>query len=140
MGKEHSDTYIIRSGSYLNTYCPHCEEGLNEDLHVTFSIINTYGEEGTLKLSPYLNVFTKESTVRLPEDVNLRDVLCPKCKKSLILDERRCTKCDSRVAKIHIEAMHHKLDFFFCSKRGCRWHGLDYENITDIVLEDSNEW
>ena len=140
MGNEREDIYIIRSGTYMNTYCPHCEKGLNDDLHLTFTIVNSDGEDGSLKLSPYLNVFTKESTVRLPEDLNLRDIKCPKCGISLIMEDQRCDHCDSRVARILIEAMHHKLDFFFCSKRGCRWHGLDYENITDIVLEDSNEW
>lgn len=130
----------MRSGTYLYSYCPHCEASLNDDNHLIFSIINIEGETGTLKLSPFLNTFTNESTVALPENMSVRDILCPKCEKSLVLDDKRCPECDSRLAGIKINAMHHMLDFFICSKRGCHWHGLEEDDIKKIELEDSEDW
>jgi hypothetical protein len=140
MGSIHRDRYIIRSGSFLKAYCPECEKGLNDNNHIVMTIVNLDGEEGMLKLSPYLNTFTNESTVRLPDSMSVRDLKCSHCDASFIIDSERCPQCESKLARIKIQAMHNRIDFFICSKRGCKWHGLDDQDIKDIVLEDSEEW
>lgn len=104
------------------------------------NIVNLEGEEGTLMLSPYLNTFTNESTVKLPDNMSVRDLRCSKCHSSFIVEDSRCPECNSKLARIKIQAMHNRIDFYICSKKGCHWHGLEDQDIKDIVLEDSEEW
>lgn len=68
------DKEIIESGTFLNSYCPHCNKSLLEDNMLKLKVYN--GKEGFLMLSPYLNVFTTKSTIFLEEDKSLKDVRC----------------------------------------------------------------
>lgn len=129
---------IINSGTFLQTYCPHCKKSLIEDGMLKVKILN--GEEGYLMLSPYLNVFSSKSTVFLPEDKTIKNVTCPHCDKTLISENRECGKCGSPVAKIAVSARTKLLDFYLCTKKGCKWHGLSEEDLFDIRLDDSDEW
>ena len=129
---------IIESGAFLQAYCPHCKKSLIEDEMLKVKISN--GESGYLMLSPYLNVFTSKSTVFLPEDKIIKNVSCPHCKKSLISEKKKCEKCESPVAKIEISARTKLLDFYICTKKGCKWHGLSEDDLYDIRLDDSDEW
>ena len=43
-------------------------------------------------------------------------------------------------ARIALNVRNKMLDFYICSKKGCRWHGLNQEDINEIRLEDSMEW
>lgn len=128
---------IIKSGTFLQAYCPHCRKSLIEDNMLKLKITN--GKTGYLMLSPYLNVFTSKSSIFLPEDKIIRDIICPHCNKSLIVDDVKCEKCGSPVAKISISARTKFIDFYICTKKGCRWHGLKDEDYNDIILEDSVE-
>lgn len=129
---------IIESGSFLQAYCPHCNKSLIEDEQLKLKIKND--EEGYIMLSPYLNVFTTKSTIYLPEDKIVDDLQCFHCEKSLIKDEKKCEKCGSATAKIAVSARTKLLDFYICTKKGCKWHGLCEEDYYDIRLEDSLEW
>jgi rRNA maturation endonuclease Nob1 len=57
-----------------------------------------------------------------------------------MLDDKNCEKCGSPVAMIAISARSKLIDFYICSKKGCRWHGLSEDDIEEIKLEDSLEW
>ncbi len=129
---------IIESGTFLQTYCPHCKKSLLEDGMLKVKILN--GESGFLMLSPYLNVFSSKSTVFLPEDKTIENVSCPHCDKTLISKDKECGKCGSPVAKIAVSARTKLLDFYLCTKKGCKWHGLSEEDLFDIRLDDSDEW
>ena len=48
---------LIKSGTFLRIYCPHCKKSLIEKNSVLFKIVNQNEEKGYLMLSPYLNVF-----------------------------------------------------------------------------------
>jgi len=87
-----------------------------------------------------LNVFSSKSTIFLPEDKTIKNVSCPHCDKSLISDNKKCKKCSSPVAKISISARTKLLDFYLCTKKGCKWHGLSEEDINNIRIDDSDEW
>jgi len=91
-------------------------------------------------LSPYMNVFTSESTVYLQEDKPVTDISCPHCSTSLISVNKACEECGSPIAKIFISARTKMINFYLCSKKGCKWHGLSDEDLQDIKLEDSLEW
>ncbi len=131
---------IIESGTYLHTYCPHCKKSLIEKGLMKLKVVNPDKESGFVFLSPYLNVFTSRSTVFLPEDKVVDDILCAHCNTSLIDSEGICEECGSPSARILISARTKMIDFYVCSKKGCRWHGLDKNDLRDIDIEDSLEW
>jgi len=131
-------TEIIESGTFLQTYCPHCSKSLIEDEMLKVKISN--GEEGYLLLSPYLNVFSSKSTIFLSEDKAVKDLKCFHCDVSLLETDKSCKKCNSPIAKISVSARTKLIDFYICTKKGCKWHGLNQEDLYDIRLEDSLEW
>jgi uncharacterized protein (UPF0212 family)/uncharacterized protein YbaR (Trm112 family) len=130
---------IIASGTHLLTYCPHCNKGLETNDQIKLIIVNDKGETGYIMLSPYMNVFTSKSTIFLPEDKVIKDLICPHCNKSLKVD-KKCGLCSSDVAGIKVSARTKFLDFYLCTRKGCRWHGLSDDDLYDIKMEDSLEW
>jgi ssDNA-binding Zn-finger/Zn-ribbon topoisomerase 1 len=129
---------IIETGTFLHAYCPHCRKSLIDGDMLKLKIRND--EEGILILSPYLNVFSSKSTVFLPEDRVVEELSCPHCDHSLIRRDRSCDKCGSPVAMISVSARTKLIDFFICTKKGCRWHGLSENDLYEIRLEGSMEW
>ncbi len=131
-------TEVLETGTFLQSYCPHCRKSLIENEMLKLRITN--GDEGVLLLSPYLNVFTTKSTIFLPEEKIIKDIKCFHCGQSLISKEKSCAKCHSPAARISISARTKLIDFFICTKKGCRWHGLNENDLNEIRLEDSIEW
>ena len=129
---------ILESGAFLHGYCPSCKKSLLDEDMLKLKITNE--EEGILMLSPYLNVFTSKSTIFLPEDKVVNDLSCWHCDKSLIDEHQNCEKCGSPVARISVTARTKLIDFYLCTKKGCRWHGMSKDDLFDIRLEDSLEW
>jgi uncharacterized protein YbaR (Trm112 family) len=82
------DVKYLKFKTYLNTYCPHCRNTFNyerkDEKYIIFKTVYK-GQEAELKLSPYLDVFDVESSVPIDENDSLDDLICPKCKKSLIV-------------------------------------------------------
>ncbi|MCD4695134.1 MAG: class I tRNA ligase family protein [Bacteroidales bacterium] len=136
--KKNESDEIIESGTFLQSYCPFCRKSLIENNMLKLKIIN--GEEGYLLLSPYLNSFTSKSTIFLPEDKTVSDVKCFHCDASLVETEKNCGSCGSPIAKINVSTSAKLIDFYMCTKKGCRWHGLSEEDLYSIKLEESDEW
>ena len=136
--QEDAQQEIIESGAFLHSYCPHCHKSLIENDLLKLKIRK--GDEGILMLSPYLNVFSSKSTIYLPEEQPVEDVLCWHCNKSLIPSDKQCGKCGSKAAMINVGARTKLIDFYICTKKGCRWHGLSEDDMNNIKLEDSMEW
>jgi len=137
--EEEERTELIRSGTFLHTYCPSCKKSLIEEGSVKLKITKD-GEEGFIMLSPYLNIFTSRSTIRLAEDQTLSDVRCIHCDQSLEVLDEVCGECGSRVARVLVGATSRLMDFYICERKGCTWHGLSHEDMNDIRLEQSLEW
>jgi ssDNA-binding Zn-finger/Zn-ribbon topoisomerase 1 len=131
---------IMASGSFLQSYCPHCRRSLIDCSSLAFTVIGGDGREGALLLSPYLNVFTNKSTIEIPHGEEVKDLQCPHCRHSLIAEGDKCDRCGSRTAKITLGAMHKLISFFICLRKGCTWHGLSDDDTKLIMLEDSKEW
>ncbi|MCF8368334.1 MAG: hypothetical protein K9G76_04770 [Bacteroidales bacterium] len=136
--KKDESEEIIESGTFLQSYCPHCRKSLIENDMLKLKIIN--GEEGYLLLSPYLNSFTSKSTIYLPEEKAVSDIKCFHCNTSLVETEKSCGSCKSPIARIHVSASTKLINFYICTKKGCRWHGLSEEDLYSIKLEESDEW
>lgn len=132
------NTEIIETGTSLQAYCPHCHKSLIDNNMLRLKISNN--EEGDLYLSPYLNVFTSKSTIFLPENTVAKDLQCFHCNHTLIAADKSCGKCGSPTARIFITARTKFIDFYICTKKGCRWHGLNEDDLFEIRLEDSTEW
>lgn len=132
---------IIESGTFLNSYCPHCKKSLIDHNMLKLKILDyDKKESGYVMLSPYLNVYSTKSTIFLKENKPVGDIKCFHCDKSLIVEDKSCELCNSSIAKISIGARTRLIDFYICSKKGCKWHGLSKDDLYDIKLEDSMEW
>jgi len=134
------DKEIIKTGSFLSSYCPHCRKSLIDGRMIKLKVENEYGEKGFLLLSPYLNVFTHKSTVKLPEKNPIKSIRCIHCDEQLFVHNKHCPVCNSEIAKIQVAAMTKMIDFYICSQKGCTWHGLSDDDIQSIVLEDCKDW
>jgi len=134
------DKEILETGTFLFAYCPHCKRSLIENDMLKLKIVNENNEVGFVLLSPFLNVFSSKSTVFLTEGKPVGDMQCFHCNESIMLTDKTCEECGSSVAKISISARSKLIDFYICSKKGCRWHGLSEDDINEIKLEDSLEW
>jgi len=137
--EENKSLEILKSGIFLMSYCPNCRKSLI-DHNLLKLKINTSGNSGILLLSPFMNVFTSESTIFLQEDKPVTNISCPHCDTSLISTEKTCEFCGSPVARIFVSARTKMINFYICSKKGCKWHGVSDEDLQDIKLEDSLEW
>jgi len=137
--EEEEQIELMRSGTFLMTYCPHCKKSLIEENSIKLKV-NRGDKTGYLMLSPYLNIFTSRSTIRLPEDKFIGDIKCIHCDGSLMMKEKACEECGSKTARVVVGATRRLVDFYICSKKGCTWHGLSKEDMDDIRLEESLEW
>lgn len=137
--EEEKDIELMRSGTFLKSYCPHCKKSLIEDNSIKLKV-DRGGKQGFLMLSPYLNIFTSRSTIRLPEDELIGNIMCPHCDHSLVILGEVCGECSSEVARIVVGATSRLVDFYICARKGCTWHGLSREDMDDIRLEESLEW
>lgn len=132
------DVKYLKFKTYLNTYCPNCHQSFNvekKDLkQVIFKAVYK-GQEIDLILSPYLDVFDKDSSVPVQSGEVLDDVICPFCKKSLVSKETTCGECGLPVAGVIISALSKLIPFFICLKKDCEWHGLTKADERKIKLK-----
>jgi ssDNA-binding Zn-finger/Zn-ribbon topoisomerase 1 len=137
---ERKNKEIIASGTYLAFSCPHCGHNLNESNTTVLTVVTREGQVGKLMLSPYLNVFTHQSTEEIPLGEEVQDLQCPHCRKSFMESGKVCEECGARIAKLAVIAINHAITFYICMKKGCTWHGISDEDTMLIALEDSMEW
>jgi len=131
----------IKRDTYLNCWCPSCGEGLNEDGKAVFRIVNQRGEEGVSRVSPYLNILDRESTIQVDDDEELADVYCPHCNVSLIEPNQICKQDKCKMVNFHISVQDSiKLSIIICVRRSCRWYTMSEEDNERLILRDSHEW
>jgi DNA-directed RNA polymerase subunit RPC12/RpoP len=131
----------INKDTYLTCWCPHCGKGLNEDGKAVFRIENNAGDIGISKVSPYLNVLDRESTIHVEDDEELADVRCPHCDVSFIEPDHVCKQDKCKMIKFHISVSNSiKLLITLCVRRTCRWYTMSEEDNERLILRDSNEW
>jgi len=132
------DIKYLKFKTYLNTYCPHCRNTFNyerkEDKHLVFKG-KFKGEIFDLQLSAYLDVFDTKSSIPLEEGDILEDLICPRCKKSLVVEHIHCKECGSQAAEVIITAFSKLIPFYMCLKHGCTWHGLSKADESKIKLK-----
>jgi hypothetical protein len=131
----------IKKDTYLNCWCPKCGTSLNEDGKAVFRIVNKAGDEGISRVSPYLNILDRESTIQVDNDEELEDVRCPHCDASLIAPQMLCKKDKCKMVEFHISVSDSsKLLITLCVRRTCRWYKMSDEDNENLILRDSHEW
>ncbi len=131
----------IKHDTYLNCFCPHCEKELNDNNKAVFRIVSKQGEEGISRLTPYLNVLDRESTINIPDDEELADVRCPHCNVSLIEPDQVCKFDNCKMIKFNISVSDStKLSITLCVLSTCRWYTMSEEDNERLILRDSHEW
>ena len=131
----------IKHDTYLNCWCPSCGSSLNEAGKAVFHIVNQRGEAGISRVSPYLNILDRESTIQVDDDEELADVHCPHCDVSLIEPNRVCKQDKCKMVKFHISVQDSmKLTIILCVRRTCRWYTMSDEDNEQLILRDSHEW
>lgn len=135
-----SERELISCGTFLKCYCPHCNLSLNQGESAVLDIINCEDELGEVRLSPYLCIFSRRSTISLPEGHTPKDIICPYCQESLLVPDKKCGVCGSPVSRILIAALTKIVPLHICTKIGCHWHGLSEEDERTIQLDDCNDW
>ena len=136
----YNDRTVLKSGSFLNSFCPHCGESLLRDNMIHLDTVTLDGDEGSLDLSPYLNVFERRSDIRLAAGEEVKDLRCWRCRRSLKVEDRFCAHDGSPAARIMIGISTIRVPFYFCMREGCRWHEIDPYDEHQILLDDSMEW
>lgn len=130
----------LKTGTFLQSFCPHCGAELTHDDKLSLEVQTASGEIGIVDLSPYLNNFSRETNIDLPEGEKMKDVFCPHCEKSLIMEGMTCEHGDSQVAGFIVGVGNTRASFYICTKVGCHWHAMADEDSARIMLEDSDEW
>lgn len=136
----YNERTVLKSGSYLRCFCPHCGESLMRNNMVHLESVTADGRSGWLELSPYLNVFERKSDLAVPENAEVADLKCGACGKSLKVEGRRCGTGDAHVSCVLVGISNVRVPFYFCMRNGCPWHCIDPEDEHRIILDESMEW
>ncbi len=126
---------VVKSGALLSCLCPHCGESLIEDACLVLDVEREDQQSGRIHLSPQLNVFDATSTIDLAHGVEVADLRCSRCSRSLQREEVRCEACGSRVAHLVIDHDGARTEFFLCLRRGCHWHNVTPAARSWLILE-----
>jgi hypothetical protein len=136
----YNDRTVIKSGSYLSSYCPSCGKSLIVDDMIHLQTVTADGREGWVELSPYLNVFERRSDIRLGEGEEVADLRCCHCHASLRAPDRQCGLGHDHVASLMVGISTVRVPFYFCMRVGCLWHRIDPDDQHRMILDDSMEW
>ncbi len=131
---------LIRTGTKLQFFCPNCGAKLVQGEDLTVVVEDREGRVASLKLSPYLNVFTSECSLVVPDEEDVVDMLCPECGESFWQSDKYCGLCGSKTAKLDVKGSSFEADFYICMRKQCNWHGLSEKDCRKIILDDSLEW
>ena len=137
---KYNERVNIKSGSYLRSFCPHCEKELTRNNVIHLEVIGPNDESGWIELSPYLNTFDRKTDIKLPEAQEVKDLRCPHCHESLKIEGRHCGNGDAHVAGFLVGISNIKVPFFICMREGCHWHAIAPDDEGKIILDDSHEW
>jgi hypothetical protein len=136
----YNDRTVLKSGSFMNCFCPHCGESLMKNNMIHLETVTAEGEHGWVELSPYLNVFERKSDIHLPENTEVADLKCGACSRSLKVEGHHCDHDGAGVSSFLLGISNVRVPFYFCMREGCQWHCIDPDDEHRIILDESMEW
>ncbi len=136
----YNERTVLKSGSFLNSFCPHCGKSVIKDHMIHLETVTEDGRTGWVELSPFLNVYERRSDIRLPDGKEVADLRCSHCHRSLKVEGEKCHRGDSHVACLMVAVATIRVPLYFCMREGCPWHRIDPDDQYKIILDDSMEW
>lgn len=118
----------------VNVKCPYCKKSLMDDETQIdgFPGIRAriqYGNKtGSLYLSAIYGSFNIVSEFHIPEE-EIVLFFCPECHASLLLKDL-CEECKAPLAFLELK---NGGTVQICSRRGCKYHAIDYSNISQKI-------
>lgn len=120
----------------VSVHCPHCGSSLMDDGqlidgHSAISLTLHYlGEKTPLLLSSIYGSFRYASKCPVVAG-DFTELLCPHCDRSIITDSP-CEVCTAPLAMLHLSVGG---DVLFCSRRGCKVHRAETEDLERSMIE-----
>ena len=114
----------------VNVKCPYCRQSLMDtdnkiDGHPSVKTkIQHHNKTGALYLSSIFGSYNIISDIYIPKD-EIVLLFCPECNASFILKDL-CEECKAPLAVL---ALKNGGTVQFCSRRGCKYHFMDYSNF-----------
>lgn len=100
--------------------CPQCEAALTDGTRVRLDArVRETGQEGEVLLSAIFGDYSVETDLEIAEGMTV-DFACPGCEASLTLPVT-CKICRAPMAALNLARGGY---IEFCSRRGCRAHGI----------------
>ena len=116
----------------LDVTCSVCNESLMDEKHLindgpSIKLNCKIGSKrGTIRLSPVYGCYDIWSDVEHPEN-EIAKFYCPQCNQKL-MSKIKCKECGAKMVPLLIKAGG---ELIFCSRRGCKNHHLEFEEISD---------
>ena len=120
----------------LNICCPHCHESLQDPFHLMDGVpsisLNTEseGRKGRVWLSPAYGDYRVETEHEITQG-SIATFRCPKCQQEL-KGTVLCDLCEAPMVPLLLKEGGR---VWICSRRGCKKHFLEFENINDALAK-----
>lgn len=117
----------------MELVCPHCDAPLTHGNRVRLDArVRETGQEGEVLLSAIFGDYSVESDLQVAEGMTV-DFACPGCEAGLTLPVT-CKICRAPMAALNLARGGY---IEFCSRRGCRAHGIggvgDIDDLMGLV-------
>jgi len=118
----------------VSVKCPICKKSLmDEEAKVdgfpSVRVNIQHGNKiGALHLSPIYGSYYIISEFPIPKEKKVL-FFCPECHSSLLLKDQ-CEECEAPLAFFELK---NGGNVQICSRRGCRYHSIDYSNLSQKI-------
>jgi len=118
----------------VSVKCPYCKKSFMDeesqiDGYPSVKVDIQYGNKiGTLNLSSIYGSYNIISEIHLPQEEMVL-FFCPECHASLLLKDL-CEDCKAPLAFFELK---NGGKVQICSRRGCKYHSLDYSNLSQKI-------
>ena len=118
----------------VNVKCPYCKRSFMDEetqidgypsVRVNIQLGN---KASTLNLSSIYGSYNIMSEIHIPEEEMVL-FFCPECQASLLLKDL-CEDCKAPLAFFELK---NGGKVQICSRRGCKYHSLDYSNLSQKI-------
>jgi hypothetical protein len=124
---------MTRQMLVMELACPHCDAPLTDGVRVRLGArLPGIGQEGEIVLSAVFGDYSAEADINVADGATV-EFACPRCEASLMLPVT-CKLCRAPMAALNLVRGGY---LEFCSRRGCRAHGIggvgDIDQLMGLV-------
>jgi len=120
----------------VSVKCPYCKKSFMDEKTQIDGLpsirvrIQHSNKNGNLYLSSIYGSYNVKSEVYLPKEETFL-FFCPDCNASLLLKDM-CEECKAPLAFLELK---NGGTVQICSRKGCRFHSIDYSNMSQKISE-----